>query len=167
MKVVLLERIEKLGAMGDITTVKDGFARNYLLPQKKALRANKQNIAYFESMKEKLLQENLNKKSSAEDKAAALEHASLAIIRQAGDNGHLYGSVTTRDIAKLLTEKFFEVDRHEVVIDVPVKEVGLHTVKIRLHPEVVVPITLGVAQTEEEAMAILEKNTPVEETAAE
>lgn len=151
MDVILLERIEKLGQMGDIVKVKDGFARNYLLPRAKALRANKGNLERFERERVQLEARNLELKSEAESLAQKVDDTTYVIIRQAGDTGQLYGSVTTRDIAQSVTENGTSVSRGQVVLDRPIKALGLHPVKISLHPEVAVTVTINVARTEEEA----------------
>ncbi len=153
MDVVLLERIEKLGQMGDVVTVKDGYARNYLLPQGKALRATRENLERFEKERAQLEARNLELKREAEAVANKLDGQSFVILRQASDSGSLYGSVTARDIAEAATEGGFSVDRRQVVLDRPVKELGLHQVRIVLHPEVSATITINVARTEQEAEA--------------
>jgi len=151
MQVVLLERVEKLGQMGDVVTVKDGFARNYLLPQNKALRATKANLVRFERERAQLEARNLELKREAEAVAAKLEGQSFTIIRQAAESGSLYGSVTARDIADTATENGFSIERHQVVLDHPVKELGLHDIRVLLHPEVWATITINVARNEDEA----------------
>jgi large subunit ribosomal protein L9 len=149
--VVLLERIEKLGQMGQVVNVKPGFARNYLLPQKKAMRATKENLAYFETQRAQLEANNLNRKTEAEAVAGKLDGLRVVVIRQAGESGQLYGSVSSRDIAQAVTESGFTVERHQVVLDHTIKSLGLHPVRIALHPEVAVSITVNVAQSPEEA----------------
>jgi large subunit ribosomal protein L9 len=151
MQVVLLERVEKLGQMGDIVKVKDGFARNYLLPRKKALRATKDNIARFEKEKAQLEARNLTAKKDAEGVAKTLDKQTFVILRQAGETGMLYGSVSTRDIADVVTAGGVSVNRNQVILDKPMKTLGLHDVKVALHPEVRVGITVNVARTAEEA----------------
>jgi large subunit ribosomal protein L9 len=152
MQVILLERIDKLGSMGDVVTVKDGFARNYLLPQKKALRATKENLAYFEAQRAELGKKNAEARAIAEAQAEKVEGAKLVLIRQAGEAGQLYGSVATRDIANALNEMFgTTVTRNQVQLDKPIKIIGLHDVLVRLHPEVSVTVIANVARTEEEA----------------
>jgi large subunit ribosomal protein L9 len=151
MQVILLERIGRLGQMGDVVTVKDGYARNFLLPQKKALRATEENIKRFESNRSQLEARNLELKKEAEAVAAKLDGQSFVAIRQAGDTGQLYGSVTTRDIVETVTAGGFSIDRRQVVLDKPIKTLGLHTTRIALHPEVIVGVTLNVARTEDEA----------------
>ena len=151
MQVILLERIARLGQMGDIVTVKDGFARNYLLPQGKALRANKHNMTRFEDQRAQLEARNLEQKSEAETLAEKLEGQKFIAIRQAGDSGQLYGSVTNRDIAGLVTEGGFSVTRNQIVRDHPVKALGLASVTISLHPEVSCGVIINVARTADEA----------------
>ncbi len=151
MQIVLLERIAKLGQMGDVVTVKDGYARNFLLPQGKALRANKENLARFEEQRAQLETANLDRKKDAEAVHAKLEGESVIIIRQSGDTGQLYGSVNSRDIAAAVTEAGFTVARNQIVLEKPIKMLGLHAVKIILHPEVSSMINVNVARTEEEA----------------
>lgn len=163
MEVILLERIEKLGQMGDVVTVKPGFARNYLLPQKKAMRATKDNMSYFETQRAQLEADNLTRKQEAEAAAAKMEGAAIIVIRQAGDAGHLYGSVSARDISDGLTEAGFTVERRQVTIDRPIKDVGLHDVRLVLHPEVSVSVSVNVARSEEEAQVQAERAARGEE----
>ena len=151
MQVILLERIEKLGQMGDVVKVKDGFARNYLLPKKKALRATEQNRSYFEGQRAQLEARNLERRSEAQSVAQKLEGKAFVLLRQAGDRGHLYGSVSPRDIADIVTAGGFSIARTQVPLDKPVKNLGLFPVSIVLHPEVRVQVTINVARTEEEA----------------
>ena len=151
MDVILMERIEKLGQMGDVVKVKPGFARNYLLPQKKALRATKENMAFCETQRAQLEADTLERRSEAEAVAEKLDGMSVTLIRQAGDSGQLYGSVTARDVAQSVTENGVTVDRRQVVLDKVIKVLGLHPIKVRLHPEVVVTVTANVARSEEEA----------------
>jgi large subunit ribosomal protein L9 len=151
MQVILLERIGRLGQMGDVVTVKDGYARNFLLPQKKALRATKENLARFETNRAQLEARNLELKKEAEAVAAKLDGQSFVAIRQAGDTGQLYGSVTPRDVVEIVTAGGFSIDRRQVVLDKPIKTLGLHATRIALHPEVIVGVTLNVARTEDEA----------------
>ena len=151
MEVILLERIETLGQMGQVVKVKPGYARNFLLPQKKALRANKANLEYFESTKVQLEAENLKRRDEAEAVAKTLEGLSVVIIRQAGDSGQLYGSVTGRDLADAAIASGVTVDRKQVELERAIKMLGLHTIKIRLHPEVAVDMTANVARSEAEA----------------
>ena len=149
--VVLLERIEKLGQMGQVVNVKPGFARNYLLPQKKAMRATKANLAYFETQRHQLEATNLNRKTEAEAVAGKLNGLRVVVIRQAGESGQLYGSVSSRDIALAVTEAGFTVERHQVVLEHTIKTLGLHPVRVALHPEVAVSVSVNVAQSPEEA----------------
>ena len=151
MQVVLLERVEKLGQMGEVVKVKDGFARNFLLPRKKALRATKENIARFEKEKAQLEARNLTLKKEADGVAGKLDKQKFVILRQAGETGMMYGSVSTRDIADAVSAGGFSVNRTQVILDKPMKTLGLHDVKIALHPEVRVGITINVARTPEEA----------------
>src|ERR1700752_4212178 len=145
--VVLLERIEKLGQMGQVVNVKPGYARNYLLPQKKALRATKDNLAYFEKQRVQLEAANLERKKDADQVAQKLEGLSVVIIRQAGESGQLYGSVNARDIADAVTATGFTVTRGQVVLDKPIKTLGLYKLRVVLHPEVSVQVTSNVAQS--------------------
>jgi large subunit ribosomal protein L9 len=149
--VVLMERIEKLGQMGQVVNVKPGFARNYLLPQKKAMRATKTNLAYFETQRAQLEASNLKRKAEAEEVAGKLEGLRVVVIRQAGESGQLYGSVSSLDIAQAVTEAGFTVERHQVVLDHTIKTLGLHPVRVALHPEVAVSVSVNVAQSPEEA----------------
>jgi large subunit ribosomal protein L9 len=151
MQVILLERVEKLGQMGEVVKVKDGFARNFLLPRKKALRATKDNIARFDKEKAQLEARNLTLKKEAEGVAKTLDKQKFVILRQAGETGILYGSVSTRDIADAVTAGGVTLNRTQIVLDKPMKELGLHDVKVALHPEVRVGITVNVARTAEEA----------------
>jgi large subunit ribosomal protein L9 len=151
MQVILLERIGRLGQMGDLVTVKDGFARNYLLPQGKALRATEANRKRFESERAQLEARDLELKSEAEGVAGKLNGESFIVIRQAGDNGQLYGSVSTRDIAAAVTEGGFSVERRQVQLDRPIKALGLHDVRISLHGEVEPVVVVNVARSTEEA----------------
>ncbi len=151
MKVILLQRVAKLGQMGDVVNVKDGFGRNFLLPQGKALRANDVNIKSFETRKVQLEAQNLETKTEADAIAATLDGQIFVIIRSASDAGALYGSVTTRDAADAATEAGFTVDRNQVVLDRPIKELGLHTVSVVLHPEVTAKFQVNVARSPEEA----------------
>lgn len=151
MKVILLERVAKLGQMGDVCDVKPGFARNYLLPQKKALSASERNIADFEARKVQLEAQNLETKAEAETMAAKLDGQQFVVIRSASDAGALYGSVTTRDAAEAATAEGFTVDRKQVVLLAPIKYLGLHEVSVVLHPEVSATIEMNVARSVEEA----------------
>ncbi|WP_135505140.1 50S ribosomal protein L9 [Roseovarius aestuariivivens] len=151
MQVILLERVAKLGQMGDVVEVKPGFARNYLLLQGKALTASKENIESFEARKAQLEARNLETKKEAEALAARLDGQKFVVIRQASDGGNLYGSVSTRDAAMVATEEGFSIDRKQVLIRQPIKTLGLHEVEVHLHPEVEALITLNVARSPEEA----------------
>jgi large subunit ribosomal protein L9 len=151
MQVVLLERIAKLGQMGDVVTVKDGYARNFLLPQGKALRANKSNLERFEQDRAQLEARNLERKQDAEAVNTKLDGETFVVIRSSGDTGQLYGSVTPRDIAELLSGGGFDTARNQVVLSQPIKTLGLHTVAVNLHPEVTSSVIVNVARTEEEA----------------
>ncbi len=151
MEIILLERIGRLGQIGDVVTVKDGYARNFLLPQGKALRATQSNRAHFESERAQLEARDLDRKTEAEAVAEKLGGESFIVIRQAGDNGQLYGSVSTRDIATAVTEGGFSIERRQVQLDKPIKTLGLHDVRIALHGEVVPTVIVNVARTEDEA----------------
>ena len=151
MQVILLQRVPKLGQMGEVVNVKDGFARNYLLPQGKALRANEGNIKSFEAKKVVLETHNLETKKEAEAVCVTLDGQTFVVIRSASDAGALYGSVTTRDAAEAATEGGFTVNRGQVVLDRPIKDLGLHTVSVVLHPEVIAKIVLNVARSVQEA----------------
>jgi len=149
--LILLERVDKLGQMGQIVKVKPGYARNYLLPQKKAMRATKENLAYFETQRAQLEANNLTRKSEAGEVGTKVEGLSVVLIRQAGESGQLYGSVAARDIAEAVTKAGFTVDKRQIVLDRPIKTLGLHRLRVMLHPEVGVTITANVAQSEEGA----------------
>jgi large subunit ribosomal protein L9 len=153
MDVILLERIEKLGQMGDVVTVKPGYARNYLLPQNKALRATKNNLTHFDTQRAQLEANNLKKREQAQAVMPNLDGMSVVLVRQASDSDQLYGSVTTRDIALAISEGGVTVDKTQVLLDRPIKTVGLHPVRVRLHPEVSVTVTANVARSPEEAEA--------------
>ena len=151
MQVILLERIGRLGQMGDVVTVKDGFARNFLLPQGKALRATTANRERFERDRAQLEARNLELKSDAQGVSSKLDRQSFVVIRQAGDSGQLYGSVATRDIAAAVTKGGFSIERRQVMLDRPIKMIGLHVVRIALHAEVEPRITINVARSPDEA----------------
>ncbi|CAN0299674.1 unnamed protein product [Phaeothamnion confervicola] len=151
MQVILLERIGRLGQMGDVVKVKDGYARNFLLPLGKALRATKDNMADFETRRVHLEARNLELKGEAEKVAATLSGKTFVAIRSAGDTGQLYGSVSPRDMSEAITEGGFSIDRRQVVIEKPIKTLGLHEVKVQLHPEVIVKVTMNVARSADEA----------------
>ena len=154
MQVILLERVEKLGQMGDEVRVKDGFARNFLLPKKKALRATKANRDYFQTQKAHLEANNLKLRGEAEKVGQKLDGKSFVLIRQAGDRGQLYGSVSPRDVADAAEKAGFKIDRHQVNISQAIKTIGLFTIPVTLHPEVKVNITVNVARSEDEAAAL-------------
>ncbi|HAW34095.1 MAG TPA: 50S ribosomal protein L9, partial [Alphaproteobacteria bacterium] len=146
MEVILLERIEKLGQMGDVVHVKPGFARNYLLPKAKALRSNKENMALFEAQKAQLEAANLKRREEAEQIAAKMEGLNLVIIRQAAETGQLYGSVTGRDVRDAIREAGYNIERRQVVLDQPLKEIGSYSVRIVLHPDVSRQVGITVAR---------------------
>lgn len=166
MQVILLERVAKLGQMGDVVDVKAGYARNYLLPQKKALTASAANIAGFEAQKAQLETQNLETKKEAEDMAGRLDGQQFIVIRQASDAGALYGSVTPRDAAEAATEAGFTVDRKQVSVEAPIKQLGVHNMFVRLHPEVSATIEINVARSTEEA-ALQASGKSIQELAAE
>lgn len=151
MEVILLERIERLGQMGDVVNVKPGFARNYLLPNKKAMRASKDNITYFEKQRAQLEAQNLKQRAEAEAVAKKMEGLSVNIVRQASETDQLYGSVTARDVTVAITEAGFTVDKTQVQLERAIKTVGLHQLRLKLHPEVHVNVTANVARSPEEA----------------
>ena len=161
MQVILLERIGRLGAMGETVTVKPGYARNYLLPQKKALRATAANLTYFEAQKARLQAENAERKAAASTLAKKVEGLKVVIIRQAGESGHLYGSVSARDIADAVTAAGYKVSRDMVAMHHPIKTIGLFDEILHLHPEVEVKIKLNVARSAEEAKVQDEKGAAV------
>ena len=151
MEVILLERVEKLGQMGDVVTVKSGYARNYLLPQKKALRKTKDNLSFFGTQKTQLQADNLARREEAQEVAAKIKGLTVPIIRAAGDSGQLYGSVTARDISDAISAAGMTVARQQVVIDRALKTLGLERIRVSLHPEVSVDITVNIARTLEES----------------
>jgi large subunit ribosomal protein L9 len=153
MDVILLERIGKLGNMGEVVKVKDGYARNFLFPQHKALRATDANKAKFERDRTQLEAKNEERRKAAMGDSGKLEGKSFVILRQAGESGQLYGSVSTRDIAEVASTGGIEVSRNHVLLDTPIKTIGLYTVQIALHPELVVPVTINVARSQDEADA--------------
>ena len=161
MEVILLERIEKLGQMGDVVKVRPGFARNYLLPQKKALRATKGNMTRFENQRAQLEAENLKRREEAERVAKDLDGLTVTVIRQAGESGQLYGSVNSRDVAEAITAAGVSVARRQIDLGAVIKSLGLHKVRVQLHPEVIVSITANVARSQEEAQAQLESGRVV------
>ncbi len=152
MEIILLERIENLGLMGDVVKVKAGFARNYLLPQKKALRATKENLTFFETQRQHLEAENLKHRDEAQQVAEKLNGLKVVVIRSAGEAGQLYGSVNARDIAAAVTDAGFSIRRSQVVLERPVKSLGLFDLRVRLHPEVASVITVNVARSADEAV---------------
>ncbi len=151
VELVLLQRVEKLGQMGDVVRVKPGFARNYLLPQKKALRANKDNLARFEAQRAQLEAQNLQRREEAERVAERVGGLSVLVIRQAGESGSLYGSVSPRDISDACTASGLTINRQQVVLEHPIKTLGLSKVRVSLHPEVSITVTVNVARSSEEA----------------
>lgn len=151
MDIILLERIEKLGAIGDVVTVKDGYARNFLLPQKKALRANDANKKVFEANRERLEKENAEKRSDAEKQGEKVAGAEVVLIRASSNAGQLYGSVSVRDIVSGLAEQGHEIDKRQVILGQPIKTIGMHDVTIALHPEVHVTVKANVARSDDEA----------------
>ena len=151
MDVILLERVEKLGAIGDVVKVKDGFARNYLLPRKKALRANEANRKVFEANRARIEEDNAHRRTDAEKAAKGVDGKSVKLIRQASNTGQLYGSVSARDIAEALEGVGAHVAKSQVVLDRPIKAIGVHDIKIALHPEVSVTVKVNVARSPEEA----------------
>jgi len=170
MEVILLERVEKLGQMGEVVRVKDGFARNFLLPRKKALRATDANRKRFENERADLELHNLQLKSEAEQIAKRMAGVSVIVVRQAGDTGQLYGSVSNRDVSEALIEAGYKVDRRQVVLDTPIKTLGVHAVRVNLHPEVAITVGVNVARSAAEAqaqassgVAFVEKDLEVEE----
>jgi large subunit ribosomal protein L9 len=151
VELILLQRVENLGQMGDLVKVKPGFARNYLLPQKKALRASKDNLARFEQQRAQLEAQNLKRREEAERLAERVGGLMVTIIRQAGESGSLYGSVSARDIADAAAEAGLTISRQQVILEHPIKNLGLSTVRVSLHPEVSIPVTVNVARSPEEA----------------
>jgi len=153
MDVILLERIERLGQIGDVVKVKQGFARNFLLPTKKALRATEENKKRFEAQRAQIEANNLKRRQEAEKVSGKVDGLKVVIIRQASETGILFGSVSTRDIAEGVTKAGFTIDRAQVKLDKPIKTLGLHDVRVALHPEVIVKVTANVAKSEDEAAA--------------
>ena len=151
MKVILLERVEGRGALGDVVTVKDGFARNYLLPRGKALRANAASMKVFEAQRAELEARNQRAREQAAKSGESLDGTAYILIRQAGESGQLYGSVSGRDVADIINDAGGKVERSMVVLDKPIKTLGLHEVKVKLHAEVTVSVTLNIARSEDEA----------------
>lgn len=179
MEVILLERIEKLGQMGDVVKVKPGFARNFLLPQKKALRANKDNLAFFEKQRAQLEAINLKRRDEAQAVAGKMEGLKVLMVRQAGEGGQLYGSVSGRDVADAVKGAGYTIERNQVNLDSPIKTLGSYPVRVSLHPEVTITVTVTVARSQEEAERaaaaaaeaaaedVVEEEVEVEETEAE
>ncbi|MGZ0186757.1 MAG: 50S ribosomal protein L9 [Alphaproteobacteria bacterium] len=153
MDIILLERVENLGQMGDVVKVKTGYARNFLLPQKKAMRATKDNISFFDGQKAQLEAQNLLKRQEAEDVGEKMAGMTVVLIRSAGDTGQLYGSVTSRDVAEAMVDAGATVGRRQAELERPIKTLGLHPVRVRLHPEVSITVTANVARSNDEAEA--------------
>jgi large subunit ribosomal protein L9 len=151
MKVILLERVEKLGTIGDVVSVKDGFARNFLLPRSKALRATGANLKVFENQRAQIEARNAEAKTAAGQGAEKLDGETFVLIRQAGDSGQLYGSVSSRDVADAIEAGGGKIERNQVVLDRPIKTLGVHEVKVRLHPEVVAVVKVNIARSPDEA----------------
>ena len=151
MKVILLERVERLGALGDVVTVKDGFARNFLLPNAKALRANGANLKVFESRRGEIEASNAKAREAAAKSGDKLDGSSYIMIRQAGESGHLYGSVSGRDVADAIAAEGGKVERSMVILDKPIKTLGVHEVRVRLHPEVTITVNINIARSQDEA----------------
>jgi len=151
MEIILLERVEKLGAIGDVVTVKDGFARNFLLPNKKALRANEANRKVFEANRERIVADNATRRGEAETEAKSIDGTSVTLIRQASNTGQLYGSVAVRDLVEMLEAAGHKIPKSAIVLDKPIKAIGVYDVKVALHPEVSVAIKVNVARSPEEA----------------
>lgn len=174
MQVVLLQRVENLGQMGEVVTVKPGFARNFLIPRKKALRATKDNLAFFEAQRKTLEAVNAKTKAEAESTAAKMDKLSVIVIRQAAESGKLYGSVSTRDVSEAVNAKGFKTSREQVTLTDAIKTLGLFKAKLAVHPEVVVTVTINVARSEEEAKiqeqrgaALIKEAVAAEEAAVE
>ncbi len=167
MEVILLERVERLGQMGDKVKVKPGFARNFLLPRKKALRATKQNMSLFETQRAQLEAANLKRKSEAEVVAATAKDISVILIRQASESGQLFGSVRPRDVSEAVTAAGLTVDNTQVKLDIPIKTLGIHKLRVNLHPEVAITVAVNVARSEEEAKLQAAGKTPAMIAAAE
>jgi len=167
IEVILLERIERLGQMGQVVKVRPGFARNFLLPQKKALRATKANVDLFEKQRVDLEAKNTADRGKAQELATKLDGLAFTVIRQASDSGHLYGSVAARDISDAAKEAGHDIPRASVQIDAPIKSLGLFPVKVKLHPEVSIKVTVNVARSPEEAIVQTEKSTAASKKAHE
>jgi len=166
IEVILLERVGRLGQIGQVVKVKPGYARNFLLPRKKALRATKDNLAFFESQRAKIEAANADARATAQKQAQKLEGRKFVVIRQASEVGHLFGSVTIRDVAEQLHLAGYETERQNVMLAAPIKSLGLHNIKIALHPEVHVGITLNIARTEDEAKTQEKTGEAVRQSAA-
>ena len=167
MDVILLERIEKLGQIGDVVSVKPGFARNFLLPRKKALRATEDNKKRFEEQRAQIEANNLKRKQEAEKVAKKVDGVKIVLIRQASETGMLFGSVSNRDVADGVTAAGFTIDRRQVILDKPIKTLGLHPVRVALHPEVIVTVTANVAKSEDEAAQQEKLGSAIPRAAAE
>ncbi len=161
MEIILLERVEKLGQMGDVVNVKPGYARNFLLPQGKALRANKQNLERFETEKTQREADNLSRRNDAETEASKMNGLAVSMVRAASEMGQLFGSVTSRDISDAVTEAGFTVGRSQVIMEQSIKTLGLHDTRIRLHPEVTIVVTVNVARSADEAETQLKTGVAV------
>ena len=166
MRIILKQRVEKLGQMGDILNVRDGYARNFLLPKGFADRATPDRIAAFEAQRQQLEAHNLQMKAEAEAVAKKMAGLKIALVRSAGESGHLYGSVRSVDLAEAITQAGFTINRHQVRIDNPIKELGLHQVRVSLHPEVDEIVTLGIALTQEEAETLIRASEKAADEAA-
>jgi large subunit ribosomal protein L9 len=151
MKVILLERVERLGGLGDVVQVKDGFARNFLLPRQKALRANSNNLKVFEGQRAEIEARNAKAREAASGAGEKLDGSSYILIRQAGESGQLYGSVSGRDVAEAVNAEGGKIDRSMVVLDKPIKTLGVHEIRVRLHPEVTVTVSINIARSADEA----------------
>ena len=151
MEVILLERVENLGGIGDVVKVRDGFARNYLLPQHKALRASEDSRRKFEAQRAQIEARNADARAKAETESGKIDGKTFVLLRQAGESGHLYGSVAARDVVEIVAADKYTIERSAVVLDKPIKTLGMHPIKVRLHPEVTVSITLNVARSQDEA----------------
>ncbi len=167
MEVILLERIESLGQMGDVVNVKPGYARNFLLPQKKALRASKDNLTYFEKQRAQLEAANLKRREEAQAVAAKMDGVKVLIVRQAGESGQLYGSVSGRDLADAIKAAGYTIERRQVALDTPIKTLGTYTVRVALHPEVSVNVQVTIARSQEEAERAAAAAAEAEAEAAE
>lgn len=167
MEVILLERIERLGQMGDVVNVKNGYARNYLLPQKKALRKTKDNMAFFETKRKEYEAHNLKMKAEAQAMADKIKGLSVVIIRQAAETGQLYGSVSMRDIAEAVHDNGFKIERNQIVLNQPFKNMGIFDVRVVLHPDVSQTIRVNIARTADEAKKAAAKNEAKEEKIVE